>query len=107
MKKVAYVMTILLVAISFNLAFAGGEKLNINIANQQALSQLSGIGLKTAKKIVDYRNMHGFFNNIEEIKNVSGIGDKKFQKIKDMITVTGGVAQIKRNNRKKFWKQGG
>jgi competence protein ComEA len=87
---------------AFGIAFAQGEKLNINIANQQALSHLPGIGPKTAKKIIDYRNAHGFFNNIEEIKNVSGIGEKKFEKLKDYITVTGGVAEIKKNTRKKF-----
>ncbi|AHF98262.1 MAG: ComEA family DNA-binding protein [Desulfurella sp.] len=90
------------VLIIFNIAFAQSEKLNINIASQQALTKLPGIGPKTAKKIVDYRNTHGFFNNIEEIKNVSGIGEKKFEKLKDYITTTGGVAEIKKNTRKKF-----
>jgi competence protein ComEA len=100
MKQVASVL--LSIIFAFSIAFAQGEKLNINIANQQALSHLPGIGPKTAKKIVDYRNDHGFFNNIEEIKNVSGIGEKKFEKLKDYITVTGGVAEIKKSTRKKF-----
>lgn len=92
----------LIIVFTFSIAFAQGEKLNINIANQQALSHLPGIGPKTAKKIIDYRNTHGFFNNIEEIKNVSGIGEKKFEKLKDYITVTGGKADIKKSTRKKF-----
>jgi len=100
MKRVVSVF--LGIIFAFSVAFAQGEKLNINIANQQALSHLPGIGSKTAKKIIDYRNAHGFFNNIEEIKNVSGIGEKKFEKLKDYITVTGGVAEIKKNTRKKF-----
>ncbi|MGB9755265.1 MAG: ComEA family DNA-binding protein [Desulfurella sp.] len=86
----------------FSIAFAQSDKLNINIAGQQALTKLPGIGPKTAKKIVDYRNSHGFFNSIDEIKNVSGIGEKKFEKLKDYITTTGGVAEIKKNTRKKF-----
>jgi competence protein ComEA len=100
MKRVVSVF--LGIIFAFSIALAQGEKLNINIANQQALSHLPGIGPKTAKKIIDYRNAHGFFNNIEEIKNVSGIGEKKFEKLKDYITVTGGVAEIKKNTRKKF-----
>jgi competence protein ComEA len=100
MKRVVSVF--LGIIFAFSIALAQGEKLNINIANQQALSHLPGIGPKTAKKIIDYRNAHGFFNNIEEIKNVSGIGEKKFEKLKDYITFTGGVAEIKKNTRKKF-----
>ncbi|OSS42311.1 Late competence protein ComEA, DNA receptor [Desulfurella amilsii] len=100
MKQVVGIF--LSIIFAFGIAFAQGEKLNINIASQQALSHLSGIGPKTAKKIIDYRNAHGFFNNVEEIKNVSGIGEKKFEKLKDYITTTGGVVEIKKNTRKKF-----
>lgn len=100
MKKVAFAfLSILLI---FGIAIAQSEKININIANEKTLSSLPGVGIKTAKKIVDYRTAHGFFNNIEEIKNVSGIGEKKFQKLKEMITIQGGIAQIKKNTRKKF-----
>jgi len=48
---------------------------------------LPGIGPATAQKIIDYRKTKGAFKTIEEIKNVSGIGDKKFEQIKDKIKV--------------------
>lgn len=65
------------------------EKLmvNINTANAIELSQLPGIGNSTALKIINYRNENGNFNSIDDIKNVSGIGDAKFNKIKDNICV--------------------
>lgn len=65
------------------------EKLmiNINTANEEQLEQLPGIGTSIATRIVNYRKENGKFNSIEDIKNVSGIGDAKFNKIKDNICV--------------------
>lgn len=60
---------------------------NINTADQKTLESLSGIGPVYASRIIDYRNAHGGFKNIEEIQNVKGIGPKTFEKIKDKITV--------------------
>lgn len=60
---------------------------NINTASQSELETLSGIGEVKAKAIIEYRQSNGNFNSIEEIKNVSGIGDALFAKIKDYITV--------------------
>ena len=51
------------------------EKININKAAQTEIETLPGIGPSTALKIINYRNEHGKFKNIEDIKNVSGIGD--------------------------------
>lgn len=63
-------------------------KVNINTATAEELDEkLSGIGPVIAKKIIEYRNSVGRFYSIEEIKNVSGIGDKTFEKFKDMICV--------------------
>ena len=62
-------------------------KVNINTANKEKLETLPGIGETTAQKIIDYREANGKFNNIEDIKNVSGIGDAKFNSLKDKITV--------------------
>ena len=64
-----------------------GYKININTASLEALQQLPGIGPVTAQNIINYRTQSGKFTSIEDIKNVSGIGDKKFEQIKDLITV--------------------
>ena len=63
------------------------EKININKAAQTEIETLPGIGPSTALKIINYRNEHGKFKNIEDIKNVSGIGDSKFENIKEYICV--------------------
>lgn len=60
---------------------------NINTANLQQLCSLDGIGEVLAQNIIDFRNMCGGFENIEEIMYVSGIGEGKFELIKDRITV--------------------
>ncbi|NLM49949.1 MAG: DUF655 domain-containing protein [Clostridiaceae bacterium] len=66
---------------------APGGKININTAGKSELMKLKGIGEKTAQAIIDYRNQKGKFTSIEDIKKVKGIGDKKFEEIKDKITV--------------------
>lgn len=60
---------------------------NINTATQTELETLTGIGPSTALKIIKYREENGKFKTIEDIKNVSGIGDSKFEAIKDEICV--------------------
>lgn len=60
-------------------------KISLNSSTVQELCLLPGIGEKTAERIVEYRNENGFFQNIEDIQYVSGIGEAKFQKIKDLI----------------------
>lgn len=73
----------------------GGEKMeenknelvNINKATQTELETLPGIGPSTALKIISYRNENGAFLSVEDIKNVSGIGDSKFESIRDLICV--------------------
>ena len=63
------------------------EKININTATQTELETLPGIGPATSLKIVNYRKENGKFKNIEDIKEVSGIGDAKYENIKDLICV--------------------
>lgn len=74
-----------------NIIIEGNEekevKININKATQTEIETLPGIGPSTALKIINYRNEHGKFKNIEDIKNVSGIGDSKFENIKEYICV--------------------
>ena len=62
-------------------------KISINTANKQELMSLSGIGEAKAESIIKYRNENGNFNSIEDIKNISGIGDSIYEKIKDKITL--------------------
>ena len=63
------------------------NKININKASISELKLLPNIGDAKAQAIIDYRNSVSFFKTIEDIKNVSGIGDSLFDKIKDLITV--------------------
>ena len=61
--------------------------ININTASKEELASLTGIGDATATKIIEYRKANGKFSKIEDIKNVPGIGDSKFENIKGSITV--------------------
>ena len=63
------------------------KPVNINTSSSEELQLLPGIGEKTAAKIIDYRNKFGFFRYKEDIMNVSGIGEKKFAQIRDLISV--------------------
>lgn len=63
------------------------EKVNINTATKEELDTLPGIGPSIALKIIEYREQNGKFNSIEEIKEVSGIGDAKYENIKDLIGI--------------------
>jgi competence protein ComEA len=63
-----------------------GILININTASADVLMSLPGIGEVYAKRIVEYRNTKKF-SSIEEIKNIQGIGDKTFEKLKELITV--------------------
>ncbi|OJU10445.1 MAG: hypothetical protein BGN88_05095 [Clostridiales bacterium 43-6] len=62
-------------------------KININTASKDELISLPGIGEATAKKIIEYRKKYGFFANTADIKNVSGIGEAKYDDIKNYIKV--------------------
>ena len=61
--------------------------ININKATTDDFEKLPGIGTSLATRIVKYREENGKFKNIEDIKNVSGIGENKFEQIKDLISV--------------------
>ncbi|MFV9510983.1 helix-hairpin-helix domain-containing protein [Tepidibacillus sp. LV47] len=62
-------------------------KININTADESQLMELDGIGATRAKAIIEYRQQNGPFHKIEDLMNVSGIGEKTFDKIKEKISV--------------------
>ncbi len=69
-------------------AAASASKVNINNATVQELDdRLPGIGPALAQRIIDYRTLHGRFSHAEELKEVSGIGDKKYAELQDLVTV--------------------
>lgn len=62
-------------------------KISINKATYEELITLPGIGPKTAERIIEYRDTYGPFWTLEDIKNVKGIGDKKYARLKEYITI--------------------
>ena len=62
-------------------------KININTANAEELMQIPGIGESTAVNIIDYRNKNGDFKTLDQLKEVQGVGEKKYEKMKDMLTM--------------------
>ena len=68
-------------------ASSGNGKININTATSEELQSLSGIGIVTAGKIIDYRAKNGKFTKPEDIKSVSGIGERTYENIKNDICV--------------------
>jgi len=63
------------------------KKVNINTASKERFETLPGIGPVMAERIVAYREQSGTFKNAEDIKNVKGVGDKTFEKMKKWITL--------------------
>lgn len=63
------------------------KKINLNTASLEELESLPGIGPFYAQKIIDYRQAHGPFKNIEQVLEVDGIGPKTFEQIKELITI--------------------
>ena len=66
---------------------SNNKLVNINTASIKELITLPGIGESKAQNIINYRNEVGSFQNIEEIKNVNGIGDATFEQLKEFITI--------------------
>ena len=74
----------LVVALAAPLADAA---LNLNTATKDELVALSGIGPAKAQAILDYRSQHGGFKSVDELKDVKGIGARRFEKLKPELTV--------------------
>ena len=74
-----------ILAVASQLAFAA---LNLNTATKDELIALSGIGPAKAQAIIDYRTQHGGFKSVEELKDVKGIGARRYERLKSELTVT-------------------
>jgi competence protein ComEA len=74
----------LIVALAAPLAQAA---LDLNTATKEQLVALSGIGPAKAQAILDYRTQHGGFKSVDELKDVKGIGARRFEKLKPDLTV--------------------
>jgi len=61
---------------------------NLNTATADQLATIPGVGPKMAERIIDYRQKNGGFKKVEDLMNVSGVGEKSFLKMKPLITVT-------------------
>lgn len=90
MKKTLIAATLLACLSCAPAVFA--EMININKADAATLDSLDGIGAKKAEAIVAYRTEHGEFKTLDELKEVSGIGEKLFDKIKADISLTEGAS---------------
>jgi competence protein ComEA len=66
---------------------SGAGKVNLNSASESELESLPGIGQVLAQRIVDYRTQHGPFHDVKDLLKVEGIGQKKFDSLKDYVTV--------------------
>lgn len=66
---------------------SAGSKINLNTASAEQLQQIDGIGPSLSQRIVDYRETHGRFKSVEELKEVSGIGDVRYETLKDAVCV--------------------
>jgi competence protein ComEA len=64
-----------------------GAPVNLNTASAEQLATIPGVGPKMAERIIDYRQKNGSFKKIEDLMNVSGVGEKSFLKMKPLITV--------------------
>jgi competence protein ComEA len=65
----------------------GAALVNLNTATEAELQTLSGVGPKKAADIIAYRDANGGFKSVEELKEVSGIGDKTYERLSPLVTV--------------------
>lgn len=79
---VAVLLVLVLVPVSYS-----EEKIDLNNATDKELKRLPGVGNEIARRIIEYRELKGGFKSVEELKNIKGIGEKRFNSIKDLIVI--------------------
>jgi len=67
--------------------FADIGKINLNTADKELLMSVSGIGVRLAERIIEYRKINGNFQDPSDLKNIKGINDYRIEKIKDYLIV--------------------
>lgn len=68
-------------------AGAGGNRLDLNLATLEQLDALPGVGPVTARRILDWREENGRFASVDQLREVDGIGDKRFESLRELVTV--------------------
>ena len=88
-KKMVFLCVALAMVVAFSAPSWAGDagKINLNKATAAQLTQLKGIGMKYAERIVEFRDKNGSFKQVEDLLKVQGIGPRTLEKIKDRITV--------------------
>lgn len=66
---------------------AGGGKVDLNAATADQLDTLPGVGEVMAKRIVQWRTDHGGFSKVEQLRDIDGIGESKYRKLREQVTV--------------------
>ena len=95
---ILFLITVALVGLGINFLIKTNSKvasyvikdfgrINLNQADIFSLTSIPGIGEKTAKAIIEYRNRNAGFTDIEELMHIKGIGESKYNNIKDYIVI--------------------
>jgi len=91
MRRYKFIATVVVALLVLCLALAApgfaDEMLNVNMATAEQLEEIKGVGEKTAKAIVEYREAHGPFASLDDLIQVKGIGEKKLAAMREHLTV--------------------
>jgi competence protein ComEA len=87
MKLKKGLLSLLVLFSFFSAVVIASDTININTADEIELQSLNGVGSSTAKAIIEYRQINGPFNSASELVNVKGVGQKKIDKLIELISV--------------------